>query len=60
MVFTHDIFLYLQFIICAFCNDLWEALNVIKSIFDVCKESERKTAKAKIKEALLDIFKKRK
>ena len=49
---THDIVLYLQFIFCAFCSDLLETLSILKSIFDVCKESARETAKAKINEAL--------
>ena len=35
VVFTDDIFLYLQFILCAFCSDLSETLNIMKSIFDV-------------------------
>ena len=54
VVFTHDIF-YLQFIRCMFCSDLWETLNIMKSIFDECKELARKTMKAKINEALLRI-----
>ena len=39
--FTHDNFFYLQFICCMFCTDLWETLNIMKSIFDECKESAR-------------------
>ena len=55
-VFPH-IFLYLQFIRRAFSGDLWETLlNIIKFIFDVCKELERETVKAKINDALLRIF----
>ena len=53
--FTHDIFLCLQVILCVFCSDLLQALNIVKSIFDVCKESARKTVKVKINEALLRI-----
>ena len=49
---THDIIPYLQFIFCAFCSDLWETLNVMKSIFDARKESARETVKAKNNEAL--------
>ena len=55
MFLTQDIFLYLQFNICAFCSDLWETLNIVKSSFDVCKESTRKTVKVEIKEASLRI-----
>ena len=38
-----------------FCSDLWETLNMIKSIFDEGKESARKTKKVKFNEALLRI-----
>ena len=31
------------------CNDLWERVNIMKSIFDMCKELARKTVKVKIK-----------
>ena len=46
--FTHEIFLYLQFIRCTFCGDFWETLNIMKFIFDKCKESARKTLKTNI------------
>ena len=36
VVFTHDNILYLEFIRCMFCSELWETLNLMKSIFDVC------------------------
>ena len=55
-VFTHGIFLYLQFISCTFCSDFWETLNIIKSSFDKCKESAKKSVKAKINQTLLRIF----
>ena len=53
--FTHDNFLYLQFICCMFCSDLWETLNIIRSIFDGGKESAKKSKKGKINKALLKI-----
>ena len=53
VVFTHDIFLYQQFIYCMLCSGLWETLNIMKSISDECKESARKISEAKINEALL-------
>ena len=48
-------FSYLQFIRCMFCSDLRETLNITKSVFDECKESARKTVKAKINDALLRV-----
>ena len=49
-------FVYLQFISCTFCSDFWETLNIIKSSFGKCKESAKKSVKAKIKQTLLRIF----
>ena len=59
MIFTHHNLLYLQFIWCMFWSDLKETLNIMKSIFDECNKSARKTVKAKINKGFAeDSFKK--
>ena len=59
-VFTQDIIVYLQFIHCVFFSNLWETLNIRKSIFDVFTESAKETVKANINKALLRMFFKKK
>ena len=56
VVFTHDNILYQQIIHGVFCSDLWETLNIMKSIFDEWKKSARKTVKVKINKAWLRIL----